>query len=281
MRENQEGNLTYSKKSKDNIKRLYKEKYLTLLPQAARERCEKIYDSFGVKMFLADENDTESLDFIYNELMEWQKASKGKAVLPPTLDLSVIKQDYIDKVFKSGGYHEFPTHNISVNARYLSDIKYTLRHEIAHANDSKITQEDGIITVYSKDGSIEDINIDEIIVHKMVQATDDNGNPVFNLDGTPFMVKAKAENGTFEPDLDKCKYVEEFENAGIPDWHIPYAYTNKAEFLAVAAEGDYSKYSKEFKELLVKFGLPDWMFKMNKKNSVGINANLYTNEKFS
>lgn len=281
MCENQEGDPTYSKKQKDNIKRLYKEKYLTILPQATRERCEKIYDSFGVKMFLADENDTESLDFIYNELMEWQKASKGKAVLPPTLDLSVIKQGYIDKVFKAGGYHETPSHNISVDGRYLDSIRYSLRHEIAHANDSKITRKDGIITVYSKDGSIEDINIDEIIVHKMVQATDDNGNPVFNLDGTPFMVKAKSDNGTFAPDLDKCKYVEEFENAGIPDWHIPYAYTNKAEFLAVAAEGDYSKYSKEFKELLVKLGLPDWMFKMNEKNSVGINANLYTNEKFS
>ncbi len=281
MRENQEGDPTYSKKTKDNIKRLYKEKYLTLLPKATRERCEKIYDSFGVKMFLANENDTASLDFIYNELMEWQKASKGKAVLPPTLDLSVIKQGYIDKVFKSGGYHETYSHNISLDGRYLSDIKYALRHEIAHANDSKITQKDGIITVYNKDGSTEDINIDEIIVHKMVQATDDNGNPVFNLDGTPFMVKAKADDGTFDPDLDKCKYVEEFENAGIPYRHIPYAYTNKAEFLAVAAEGDYSKYSKEFKELLVKLGLPDWMFKMNEKNSVGINANIYTNEKFS
>lgn len=281
MRENQEGDPTYSKKTKDNIKRLYKEKYLTLLPKATRERCEKIYDSFGVKMFLANENDKASLDFIYNELMEWQKASKGKAVLPPTLDLSVIKQGYIDKVFKSGGYHETYSHNISLDGRYLSDIKYALRHEIAHANDSKITQKDGIITVYNKDGSTEDINIDEIIVHKMVQATDDNGNPVFNLDGTPFMVKAKADDGTFDPDLDKCKYVEEFENAGIPYRHIPYAYTNKAEFLAVAAEGDYSKYSKEFKELLVKLGLPDWMFKMNEKNSVGINANLYTNEKFS
>lgn len=282
MRKNLESDFSnHSKKAKDNIKRLYKEKYLTLLPQATRERCEKIYDSFGVKMFLADENDTESLDFIYNELMEWQKASKGKAILPPTIDLSVIKQDYIDKVFKSGGYHESPTHNISVNARYLSNIKYALRHEIAHANDSKITQKDGIITIYNKDYSIEDINIDEIIVHKMVQATDGNGNPVFNSDGTPLMVKAKADDGTFDPDLDRCKYVEEFKNAGIPDWHIPYAYTNKAEFLAVASEGDYSKYSKEFKELLVKLGLPDWMFKMNEKNSVGINANLYTNEKFS
>ena len=75
----------------------------------------------------------------------------------------------------------------------------------------------------------------------MVQATDGNGNPVFNPDGTPLMVKAKADDGTFDPDLDKCKYVKEFENAGIPDWHIPYAYTNKADFLAVASEGDYSK----------------------------------------
>ena len=283
MRENyhQEGNLNYTRRETAHIRQLYEDKYLSTLPAETRECCQKIYDSFGVKIFVADENDTNSLNYIYNELLEWQKAGKGKATLPPILDLSVIKQGYIDKVFRSGGYHENPSHNISINAEYLDSIKHAIRHEIAHANDSKIKQKSGIITVYNKDGTEEEINIDEIIVHKTEQAKDADGNLLFNPDGTPVMVKAKAEDGTFVPDFDKCKYVDEFWNAGIPDRHISYAYNNKAEFLAVAAEGDYSKYSKEFKELLVKLGLPDWMFKMKNKNNVDSQENLYFNEKFS
>lgn len=277
----QEGNLNYTRRETAHIRQLYEDKYLSTLPAETRERCQKIYDSFGVKMFVADENDTESLDYIYNELLEWQKAGKGKAKLPPILDLSVIKQGYIDKVFRSSGYHENSSHNISINGRYLDSIKHTIRHEIAHANDSKIKQKGGIITVYNKDGSTEDINIEEIIVHKTEQAKDSKGNLLFNPDGTPVMVKAKAENGTFVPDFDKCKYVDEFRNAGISDDMIEYAYTDKAEFLAVAAEGDYSKYSKEFKELLVKLGLPEWMFKMEVRDNIGSQENLYFNEKFS
>ncbi len=283
MRENyhQEGNLNYTRRETAHIRQLYEDKYLSTLPAETRECCQKIYDSFGVKIFVADENDTNSLNYIYNELLEWQKAGKGKATLPPILDLSVIKQGYIDKVFRSGGYHENPSHNISINAKYLDSIKHAIRHEIAHANDSKIKQKSGIITVYNKDGTEEEINIDEIIVHKTEQAKDADGNLLFNPDGTPVMVKAKAEDGTFVPDFDKCKYVDEFRNAGLSDYLIEYAYTDKAEFLAVAAEGDYSKYSKEFKELLVKLGLPDWMFKMKNKNNVDSQENLYFNEKFS
>lgn len=276
-----EGNLNYSKKELDSISRFYRDKYLSKLPEAARESCEKIYDSFGVKMFLADENDTKVLDFVYNELLEWQKASRGKAQMPPVIDLSVIKKKYIDKVFQSSGYCNSVTKNISINGRYLENIRFTLRHEIAHANDSKIKTEDGIITVYNKDGSQEEIDIDEIIVHKRVQKLDSDGKLMFNPDGTPIMEKARAEDGTLDPDLDKCKYVEEFENAGIPEWHIPYAYTDKSEFLAVAAEGDYSKYSPEFKELLVKLGLPKWMFNMKAMDNVNTDLNIYTNNKFA
>lgn len=281
MRENfyQERDLDYSRQNKEAIKRLYTEKYLTLLPEAARERCERIYDSFGVKMFLANENDTKSLDFIYNELLEWQKVSKGKATLPPTIDLSLIKQNYIDKAFKAGGFHEHDSHNISVQG-YLNDIKHALRHEIAHANDSKIDVGDGIITVDNKDGTTEEINIDEIIVHKTAQKYDENGKPMLNPDGSPVLVKMYADNGTLDPDMDKCKFVDEFVNAGISERQIKYAYTNKKEFLAVASEGDYSQYSPEFKELLVKLGLPDWMFKMKNKESITTDANLYTT-KFS
>ncbi len=51
---------------------------------------------------------------------------------------------------------------------------------------------------------------------------------------------------------------QEFLNAGIPLWHVEYAYTNPKEFIAVASEGDMSKYSDSFKKMLVDFGLPQW-----------------------
>ncbi len=43
---------------------------------------------------------------------------------------------------------------------------------------------------------------------------------------------------------------------------VDYAYTNKREFVAVAAEGDMSKYSKEFKSDLMKLGMPEWVFNL-------------------
>ena len=54
----------------------------------------------------------------------------------------------------------------------------------------------------------------------------------------------------------------EFLKAGINPKHIEYAYTNKSEFLAVAAEGDLSQYSPEFKEVLIKIGMPEYVFNL-------------------
>ena len=59
------------------------------------------------------------------------------------------------------------------------------------------------------------------------------------------------------------KYSEEFANAGIEAVEgvgCDYAYTDKSEFVAVAAEGDCSRYSEEFKKVLVKLGMPKWFF---------------------
>lgn len=61
-------------------------------------------------------------------------------------------------------------------------------------------------------------------------------------------------------DFDNCKYREEFLKAGVDPEHIEYAYTNKSEFLSVAAEGDLSRYSPEFKQVLIKMGMPEYVF---------------------
>lgn len=57
-------------------------------------------------------------------------------------------------------------------------------------------------------------------------------------------------------------YSTELDKAGISYKQARYAYTNKNELIAVAATGDYRKYSDEFKDILIKLGMPEWIFKM-------------------
>jgi hypothetical protein len=52
------------------------------------------------------------------------------------------------------------------------------------------------------------------------------------------------------------------------DSSIVYANTDKREYIAVASEGDYRKYSEEFKNVLIKLGLPEGVFKMKPLKNV-------------
>lgn len=63
---------------------------------------------------------------------------------------------------------------------------------------------------------------------------------------------------------EKTWYRDEFRKAGLSDDIINYAYTNRAEFIAVAAQGDYTKYSEEFKQVLIDLGIPEWFFKIRR-----------------
>lgn len=62
------------------------------------------------------------------------------------------------------------------------------------------------------------------------------------------------------------QYTQEFLNAGISIHHVDYAFNNSKEFIAVASEGDFSKYSPEFKRLLVELGMPEWELSMRTRN---------------
>ena len=62
---------------------------------------------------------------------------------------------------------------------------------------------------------------------------------------------------------EKSKYYDEFVKIGINKSHISYAYNNPKEFIAVAAEGDLTLCSPEFKQQLIDFGMPEWMFKIS------------------
>ena len=63
------------------------------------------------------------------------------------------------------------------------------------------------------------------------------------------------------------KYKNELLNAGLGFRGLEdYAYTNKREFVAVASQGEFYRYSQEFKDVLVRLGMPKWVFKLEQTN---------------
>jgi len=80
----------------------------------------------------------------------------------------------------------------------------------------------------------------------------------------PDDIAPKKPDGSL--DFAHCKYRDEFLRAGISPEHVEYAYNNALEFTAVAAEGDVSKYSPEFKKVLIDLGMPEWSFEMKTFN---------------
>lgn len=65
-------------------------------------------------------------------------------------------------------------------------------------------------------------------------------------------------------DFIKNKFRDEFAKGGINLDHIDYAFNNPKEFIAVAAEGDFSQYSSNFIHQLKEFGIPDWIVNLRK-----------------
>lgn len=64
-------------------------------------------------------------------------------------------------------------------------------------------------------------------------------------------------------------YASELKAVGLSDEAINYAYTNKSELVAVASTGDCSKYSEEFKNVLVELGMPKWVFNFKPLEELG------------
>lgn len=191
-----------------------------------KDKLSSIAQKYNVKIFL-DYNcghSKETLEYIEQELETWIKASNGKAKLPPVIDLTTAKTDYIDSnsaygsSFTAGFSQCYTSGSISLVGSSIGNTKYALRHEMTHTNDLKMIQEfpEGYVTKDSEG---------KIIVTE-------------------------------------CKYYQEFVNIGIPESHISYAYNNPLEFIAVASEGNLSKCSPEFKQALMDFGLPAWRFDM-------------------
>lgn len=211
---------------------LYKEYYLKSLPKEIDDFCNEITEKYGVHLFLSNdyELNPHALPYIKEEFEIWQKASTGKAKYPIIIDFSTIRKRYIDSnaAYNQGASAGFSDGDI-VGLAGLQNTIYAIRHELTHHNESN-------------NHNLGKYNIEEIMPHKI------------------------NEEGVDIPDFENCSYREEFLRAGIAPSHIPYAYNNTAEFIAVAAEGDMSKYSPEFKQMLIDFGMPEWMLSMKQIN---------------
>lgn len=218
-------------------KYLYEQYYLSRLSPETRNICKKILQEFDTKVFLEDETDPIPARKIVDELTEWANAAKAKQKdfkSPLVIDINRWDPGYIENK-DSGGYYCDSTKIVSIK----NNLENAIRHEIVHSIDPYIN---------SYSGSINGRNMDEIIVRGPVKPSGQIGDLIWS----------------------ECKYKDEFFNAGISPSLIRYAYKDAREFKAVAAQGDYSKYSPEFKKLLVDIGLPEYVFDM-KPESLSVN----------
>ncbi len=208
------------------------------IPEDIQQQCIEIDEKYRVKIFLTSDLTyaKEDLYFLLNtEYPEWAAHGKDSAKFPPVLDFSKIKSEYINDKAAYGqtnvsGYYSLRDKEIAMNGlKHSSEFQSMSRHEHTHANANPVQVPKELI--------------DEIMPHK------------------------ENENGVSVPDFENCKYREEFVRAGIQEYKIKYAYNNPEEFIAVAAEGDMRQYSDEFKQLLVKFGMPEWQLDMECKDA--------------
>lgn len=198
------------------------------VPAKIKTRCKKIKADFGVMIIPPNRRLSidKYLDFIEEEFSVWKEASKNKVIFPDILNLSSI-----DPYFTNGsdGVCHQSNREIQIKAEGVNLLKSVLRHEVMHLNDTLARK----LNIGSERVNL----LNEIMPTKYIheRAVRDHAN---------------------------CKYREELLKAGIAPDHIRYAYTNRAEFIAVAAEGDMSKYSPEFKNDLIKLGMPEFAFNL-------------------
>lgn len=196
----------------------------------ADEPLRAINEFYGTKVFVPLKASEETTDDILREFHAWNKAGGKEVILEKVLTFD----DYDPELYSKpiAGFANCKNF-IRVQKNYFKIIENypLLRHEKMHRND--------LLKLLGK-------------------------NEHFGFFG-------KNKQYDFTPNgkilTEKKWYRDEFRKAGIPEWHIDYAYTNRAEFIAVAAEGDVTKYSEEFKQVLIELGVPKWFFKIRKFKS--------------
>lgn len=139
--------------------------------------------------------------------------------------------------------------------------KYPSVFDLSHAKQNYILEKEPASGLYLLSNysvsvptqSFSSSNIYGIIRHEMTHHNDLEFNAIGTINGI-----------NIDEIINNRQYETELRNAGFSEDIINYAYKNKLEFLAVASEGDYSKYSQEFKDTLIKLGLPEWFFNLRR-----------------
>ena len=214
---------------KELLDYMYDKYYVSKIKNAKTKKlCREINAKYGTKVLLSNKTRdiNLALTVIRDELEAWTQVSGGKAKFPRIFDLNTC-----DLSYENGSAYT----DIRGNLHYQGAKIYTpeiIRHEIMHLN------EPSMFGKYCAEPKLAKF-IRSIIASKKVV-----------VDGQEKEVL----------DWENCKYREEFLKAGIEPDHVEYAYTNRNEFLAVAAEGDTRQYSQEFKNVLMKMGMPRYVF---------------------
>ena len=200
--------------------------------QAVKEKCKKIKEEFGTKIIPPSKNVATAayFDFIEEELNAWKEAGGDKVKFPEVLNLNLIDERFLNG---AEGHASSVTREIQLKGHRLANLRFALRHELMHLNDE-----------------LEHIfNIGEDNVKLLNE-----------------IMPTKKLKGRTERDYANCKYKDEFLKAGVEPNHIFYAFEKRAELIAVAAEGDMSQYSPEFKEILKQLGMPEFAFNLKTVN---------------
>lgn len=187
-----------------NVDSKYKnstEKYQQVIDKAV-----KCYEEFGVKIEFEDINGDygATVTEIYKELHNFSKINGLKAP-----DKIKIKKDEKTEVYWDKNTNEI-TYVIGDKVK-SDDVRYSLRHELVHGNDTKPELGDEFPESFKKE------KIDE--------------------------------------------YIKEMLKAGLIPEEIAYAFQNRKEFLAIASQGDVSKY-ESLKQVLADCGMPEEVLNM-------------------
>ena len=224
---------------------MYNEMYIKNLdiPQEVKDKCMEISEKYNSKIFLSSKSEdaASEIKLIDQEYKDWAEATGGKAIYPRVLDMSTINKIYIDDTSaygsRAGGETQQMGAIIRLNGGTEASIYHALRHEMTHLNDRKPLSpkaRDEMNRLFAEISPRKTVRLGSLQLKKL--------------------------------DYENCKYKEEFLKAGIHPTHISYAYNSRDEFIAVAAEGDMSKYSPEFKEVLKKLGMSEDIFKLPVRN---------------
>ncbi len=224
---------------------MYNEMYIKNLdlPQEVKDKCMEISEKYNSKIFLSSKSEdaASEIKLIDQEYKDWAEATGGKAIYPRVLDMSTINKIYIDDASaygsRAGGETQQMGAIIRLNGGTEASIYHALRHEMTHLNDRKPLSpkaRDEMNRLFAEISPRKTVRLGSLQLNRL--------------------------------DYENCKYKEEFLKAGIHPAHISYAYNSRDEFIAVAAEGDMSKYSPEFKEVLKKLGMSEDIFKLPVRN---------------